>query len=306
MFLVHYMRNKGKPMSTQSNIKNYCLSPGMFRLDGGAMFGIIPKPLWEKKAIPDEYNRIDLDLRLWLIRDGDRNILVDTGIGDYHGQKFDQQFDVRQKKSPLRRLLGELDLTLADITDLIISHLHFDHIGGLTEQVDGKNQCLFPNATIHLHRDHFNYSLNPTKRDSGSFHSHIYKDVILELDKLNRVNWLSGKKGVIIDKPSIRFITSDGHTPHLVHPYTDQLLYLADLIPTSHHIHIPWVMGYDIAPGVTVDDKERFLDFIIENDLKVIFEHDPQYWGATLMKDDKSRIKAKELFKKESNSIQEI
>lgn len=293
-------------MTTQSNIRNYCLSPGMFKLDGGAMFGIIPKPLWNKKAPADEHNRIDLDLRLWLIQTENKNILVDTGIGDYHGEKFDSQFDVRQSSDPLHHILKELSLAPADITDLVVSHLHFDHIGGLTYKDGETYKNVFENATIHLHRDHYQYSLKPTKRDAGSFHSHIYNEVLLEADKNGQINWLEGREGVIINEANLNFITSDGHTPHLVHPYNDDYIYLADLIPTSNHIHIPWVMGYDIAPGVTVDDKERFLDFILTKDLRVIFEHDPKFWGARLSKDERGRIGASELFEKDPSFFQEI
>ena len=116
-----------------SHVSNAILEPGYFKLDGGSMFGIIPKPLWNKVAPSDELNRIDLALRLWLIKTKDRVIVVDTGIGDYHGDKFDQRFDVRNQQSPLTEVLKLQNLKPSDVTDLVISHLHFDHVGGLEE-----------------------------------------------------------------------------------------------------------------------------------------------------------------------------
>ncbi|MAE59638.1 MAG: hypothetical protein CME69_12310 [Halobacteriovorax sp.] len=288
-------------MTTQSNIENYCLTPGMFRLDGGAMYGIIPRPLWQKKSPPDDLNRINLDLRLWLIKSSTKVILTDTGIGDYHGQKFDEQFDVRQSQNPIEQMLSNIGLKTSDVTDLVISHLHFDHVGGICAK-EGENLVnVFKNATIHLHQSHYEYSLNPTLRDSGSFHSKIFNPIIKEAINNERVNFLTEDQGVVleIDKDHHLFYkVSHGHTPYLMHTYTDKYIYLADLIPTSNHIHIPWVMGYDISPGLTTEYKIEFLDFIIENDLTVIFEHDPVYWGAKIKKDERGKYIAKELYEK--------
>lgn len=285
-----------------NQIKNYCIAPGLFKLDGGAMFGIIPKPLWNKVAQADELNRIELDLRLWLIIDKDRVILTDTGIGDYHGQSFDDRFAVRQELNPLSQALAKINLTLDSVTDLIISHLHFDHIGGLT---DKDKKCIFRNAKIHLHKKHFEYSQNPTQRDSGSFHTHIFNDAIKELDAQKRIHWIEGDEGEILELSSgekIKFLCSHGHTPFLMHPYSSKYIYLADLIPTSNHISIPWVMGYDISPGITTQNKADFLEFIYTNKLKIIFEHDPKYWGCDIEKDEKKGFVAKNLFQKEQSN----
>lgn len=282
-------------------IKNYCIAPGLFKLDGGAMFGIIPKPLWNKVAPADELNRIDLDLRLWLIIDGNRVILTDTGIGDYHGESFDDRFAVRQSPGPLDSTLKNLNLTTDSITDLIISHLHFDHVGGLTVKKNDGYECLFKNATIHLHKKHFEYSKKPTQRDSGSFHTHVFLKALENLIIDGKIHWLDDESGEILklsNGESINYLCSHGHTPHLMHPYSSKYIYLADLIPTSNHISIPWVMGYDISPGISTEDKVRFLNFVHDKNLTIIFEHDPIYWGCTLTKDAKKGIIAKELFKK--------
>jgi len=292
--------------SQDIDIKHYAISPGMFRLDGGAMFGIIPKPLWNKVAPADEQNRIDLDLRLWLIKTPTRNILVDTGIGDYHGEKFDKRFDVRQQNSPLEEALKKADLKQEDITDLIISHLHFDHVGGIARIEGEKVISTLKNATIHLHKKHYDYALNPTIRDSGSFHKHIFGPVLDEAIANSKINWLEGESGEILtldNGEKIEFKCSHGHTPHMIHPFSNEYIYLADIIPTSNHIHIPWVMGYDISPGITTENKQDFLDFIFERGLKIIYEHDPIYWGSTVVKNDKGHYVAGELFKKNSEQI---
>ena len=290
-------------MTTQSSIENYCLSPGMFRLDGGAMYGIIPKPLWEKKSPPDSLNRIDLDLRLWLIKSQDKVILTDTGIGDYHGEKFDKQFDVRQSGTPLEKMLHTIGLKLEDVTDLVISHLHFDHIGGLCQRDEkGEFISLFKHATIHLHQSHYEYALNPTLRDSGSFHVNYFNPLIKDAIERNKVNFLTEDEGVILEiskNNHLFYKVSHGHTPYLMHTYTDKFIYLADLIPTSNHVHIPWVMGYDISPGLTTEYKIEFLKFIVDNDLTVIFEHDPIYWGAKIALNEKGKYICRELYKKE-------
>lgn len=260
------------------------LHPAVFKLDGGAMFGIIPKPLWSKAIPADELNRIQLSLRVMLIQTQNKNILVDTGIGDYHGDKFDSRFGVVGMKNPLTELLKDkFGLNPEDITDLIITHLHFDHVGGLGHE-DGNHEILFPKATLHIHRQHYDYSLNPTIRDSGSFHSQYFKPLIESADKNGKVHWVNGKDGEVLrdGEDVIRFRTSDGHTPHLLHPYDEKFIYMADLVPTSHHIPLAWVMGYDIAPGQTTVDKEEFYHFIAKNNLTMIFEHDMEFWGAKI------------------------
>ena len=281
-------------------MEHYLVEPGKFRLDGGAMFGIVPKPLWSKVAPPDEHNRIDLALRLWLFKTSERVVLVDTGIGDGYEEKFFKQFDIRQSSSPLEEALRSIGVSSEDVTDLIISHLHFDHVGGIGKKVDGEIRPLFSRARCHLHRSHYEYSCNPTARDMGSFHRHNFEPVIEYYRQNDLMVWHEGEEGCLLE--SLHFRCSHGHTPWLMHPYNDQFIYLADLIPTSNHVHIPWVMGYDISPGVTTADKKAFLEFILEKDLTIIFEHDPLYWGALVEKDEKGRrYRCRQLFSAESS-----
>ncbi len=258
--------------------KYFALHPAVFKLDGGAMFGIIPKPLWSKFIPADEQNRIELSLRVMLIQTANKNILIDTGIGDYHGEKFDDRFGVKGHQNPLITLLKEKhQLGHEDITDMIISHLHFDHVGGLGQNL-GEHQALFPNATLHIHRQHYDYALNPTPRDTGSFHPQYFRALIEKC----KVHWLTGETGEILRDGNdiIHFRCSHGHTPYLMHAYDEKFIYMADLVPTAHHVPVAWVMGYDIAPGRTTQDKIEFYQFIIKNNLTMIFEHDMNFWGA--------------------------
>jgi glyoxylase-like metal-dependent hydrolase (beta-lactamase superfamily II) len=264
--------------------KYFVLHPSVFKLDGGAMFGIIPKPLWSKVIPADELNRIQLSLRVMLIQTDQKNILIDTGIGDYHGAKFDDRFGVLGPKNPLMEALEKnFNLKPEDITDLIVTHLHFDHVGGLGHDTND-HQTIFPNATLHIHRQHYAYALNPTMRDTGSFHSQYFKPLIEKAEKEGRVHWVDGEEGSVLKDGSdeIFFKCSHGHTPWLIHPYDEKFIYMADLVPTSAHVPVPWVMGYDIAPGRTTIDKVSFYKFIIEKDLTLIFEHDMNAWGAKI------------------------
>lgn len=266
--------------------KYFALHPALFKLDGGAMFGIIPKPLWERLIPADELNRIELSLRVMLIQTAHKNILIDTGIGDYHGKKFENRFGIKGENHPLLNVLKKNHgLNSEDITDIIISHLHFDHVGGLGENPE-HHQNIFPNATIHLHRQHYDYALNPTIRDAGSFHAQYFKPIIDEAISKNKIHWINGEDGLILQdgEDKILFKCSHGHTPFLMHAYDEKFIYMADLVPTSAHIPLPWVMGYDISPGITTKDKERFYHFILEKELTLVFEHDPVIWGGKIQK----------------------
>lgn len=263
----------------------FCLEPQSFKLDGGAMFGIIPKPLWSKVHAADEQNRIELALRLILIKKDQRIILIDTGIGDYHDPKFNDRFGVTHFVNSLEQSLAKIHLVPDDITDLVLSHLHFDHVGGIGKLENGVMMPTFKKATIHLHKDHFEYSLHPTERDAGSFHNHSFIPVINWYKEHQQLHLIEGMKGEIL--PGLNFLCSMGHTPYLLHAYDQKFIYMADLIPTSNHVSIPWVMGYDISPGVTTVDKKEILPFIEEKKLIMIFEHDPQYFGSTVIKNVK-------------------
>lgn len=268
------------------------IHPSLFKLDGGAMFGIIPKPLWEKKIKPDEFNRIEMSLRVVLIETQNKKILIDTGIGDYHSEKFNQQFSITNLQNPLVHILEHsASIRPEQITDIILTHLHFDHVGGLGGGKDGK-EILFPNATVHLHQKHYEYSLHPTLRDGGSFHSHIFNDLLDFYKKNGQLNLLENECGTIFsdENEQIKFRCSFGHTPYMIHPIFNKFIYMADLVPMSHHVKLPWVMGYDIEPGVTTVFKQKFYDDIIKDNLTMIFEHDVQTWGGKIKLTDNNQF----------------
>ncbi len=280
------------------------IEPAHFKLDGGAMFGIIPRPLWEKKIKPDEYGRIPLALRLLLIETEDRKILLDTGIGDYHGENFMSQFDIPKEKFPLTKALEERQLKPHDITDIILSHLHFDHVGGLFTIAQGEPLPCFPRAVIHLHKKHYQYALAPTPRDSGSFQSQFFIPIIQHYEQEGKIHWLEGEEGSICE--DLKFKTSMGHTPYMIHPYNDDFIYLADLIPTEAHLPPAWVMGYDISPGITSVEKNLFLDFALEKNLLCFFEHDHQSYGGHIKKNSKGHFICEPLYKSKRKKIYSI
>jgi hypothetical protein len=152
---------------------------------------------------------------------------------------------------------------------------------------------VFPEATLHVHRQHYDYSLNPTARDSGSFHAQYFKGLLDAADKKGKVHWITGNEGLILSdgEDKINFKCSFGHTPFLMHAWDENFIYMADLVPTAHHVPIPWVMGYDIAPGQTTKDKEEFYQFISQSNKTMIFEHDMKTWGAKIhFKDGEPKI----------------
>lgn len=283
------------------------IHPATFKLDGGAMFGIIPKPLWQKKIMPDELNRILMSLRVVLIETKNKKILVDTGIGDYHNDKFKDQFEITSDQSPLETALKKhKNIQPEDITDIIITHLHFDHVGGLGKGLDSK-ELVFPNATIHLHQKHFEYAQNPTIRDQGSFQDYFFLPLLKRYLDKNQINFLDGnEEGFILKdgEDEINFKVSFGHTPYMIHPYFKDYIYMADLVPMSHHIRIPWVMGYDIEPGTTTIYKEKFYKFIMDKNLKMIFEHDIETWGGKLIINEKKQYELEMPLKTDGSQVQ--
>jgi hypothetical protein len=160
--------------------------------------------------------------------------------------------------------------------------------------VDGKIEPVLKNAVIHLHKRHFEYSQKPTDRDTGSFQIEYFLPVIKWYEDHKQVHFVDGMEGEIF--PGMKFKCSMGHTPYLLHAYDDKMIYMADLIPTSNHVHIPWVMGYDISPGITTADKKEFLDFIEKKHLTMIFEHDPLFFGSTVKRNEKGDIVCDEKF----------
>ena len=203
----------------------FILEPAFFKLDGGGMYGIIPKPLWNRVHPADEENRVLLALRLLLIKSAEKTVLIDTGIGDYHDDKFIKMFDVKSEHCPLEQALSHIGMSKTDITDLVISHFHFDHIGGIGLDRDGQHTPVLPHVNVHVHRKHYDYAFNPTPRDSGSFHKHRFAPLLDFYKEKGQLFFYEGNQGELFDMgggEKLKFITSHGHTPWLLHPYTDE------------------------------------------------------------------------------------
>jgi glyoxylase-like metal-dependent hydrolase (beta-lactamase superfamily II) len=259
------------------------LYPSTIKLDGGAMFGIIPKPLWSKKIAPDELNRIPMTMRVFIIKEKNKLILIDSGAGDYQGEKFNDRYGLNRTPMSFKELLHKmLGCTPDDVTDLVLSHLHFDHASG---SLTGENLApSFPRAKLHVHRKHYEYSLRPTLRDAGSFQDHVIKKILSYYEEKKQIHWLDGLEGTIIEDLSdpLKYKTCHGHTPFQILPYDSKTIFLADLVPTHAHFHIPWVMGYDLHPGVSATERFELYPWIHKNNLWCIFDHDLHYWGAKI------------------------
>jgi len=269
------------------------IEAGYIGLDGGAMFGVVPKPLWEKTNPPDELNRVTLNTRCLLLKSESRNILIDTGIGDNWEEKFKQIYRV-DYKNMLLPSLAKSGITPEQITDVILTHLHFDHTGGSTKLEEGKWIPAFPNAKYHVQKKHFEWAINPSERDRASF----VQNRFLPLVENGMLNFIDGP-GQFDDE--IEFLIINGHTfgqqMVKVSDTSNTLLYCGDLMPFSSHIPVPYVMGYDLQPIVTVEEKRNILPRAVAENWKLYFEHDPFFATATVAKSNKG-FTAKEKFEK--------
>lgn len=267
------------------------IKTGTFALDGGAMFGIIPKPLWEKTNPPDEKNRIKLGARCLLLQSDSKKILIETGIGNGWDEKFKKIYSVDQSDNDLFKSLNEKGIEPSEITDIILTHLHFDHVGGSVIWENGKPVPAFANAKYHVQKEHFEYSQNPTDKDRGSF----IKNRFLPLAEEGVLNITSDLQF----DDEIEFIKVYGHTisQQLIKlsDGNQTYLYAADLIPFYSQIPIVYLMGYDIQPLKTVEEKKKYLSLAVEEEWKLIFGHDPNVAKATVQKTDRG-FTHKELF----------
>lgn len=259
----------------------HAIPTGEFALDGGAMFGTVPKVLWEKAIPADEKNRIPMEARALLLKGKNRNILIDCGNGgDYiqkYGEKLGAQFaemyKVSSDKVNLKSSLAKYNLKPEDITDVLLSHLHFDHCGGGTEFRDGKVLPTFKNAKYYVQKKNYENATHPNRRERASYLPANFV-TLLEAGVLNLID---GDKENIL--PNISVTVSNGHTQGLqtirVSDDKNALVYCADLIPTSAHIRLAWVMGYDLDPLKIIDEKQALLTQAAEKKWYLFFEHDP-------------------------------
>ena len=249
------------------------------------MFGVIPKALWNRTNPADDRNRIELGLRTLLIRDDKRCIMVDTGIGENWDQKFSEIYGVDHSRYSLEESLRGAGLSFADISDVIITHLHFDHAGGATHRTEnGKVVPAFPNATYYIQKKHYEWAVSPSEKDQASFVNEKY----VPLFEMGRLRLLEGEVELF---SGIHISLSDGHTIAqqnvLVTDGTKSLYHPGDMIPTSSHVPLPFIMGYDNFPLITLEEKKSVLKRAVENGWLLFFEHDPRYAATYVEKTEK-------------------
>ncbi len=272
---------------------------GEFRLDGGAMFGVIPKVLWERHAPADERNRIVLAMRAMLIRAAQENILVDTGVGEELPQKLRDIYAVDHHCSSLAQSLEGAGLGLEEITRVVLTHLHFDHTGGATHTDEsGKVVPSFPNATYYVQKQQYEWALNPDERDRASY----VRRYFVPLEQHGCLELLDGEEEIA---PGVRVIPIHGHSPGQqlvkVSASGETLLYCADLIPTAAHLPLPWVMSYDLQPVVTVAEKKAILGTAAADGWTLFYEHDPDIIASRVVKDEKGYHSQEPLWRSHSS-----
>ncbi|MDO9264867.1 MAG: MBL fold metallo-hydrolase [Desulfosalsimonadaceae bacterium] len=254
-----------------------------FLLDGGAMFGVVPKKLWEKAIPADSENRIPLTSRSLVIRGRGRVILVDNGVGDKLPGRFKKIYGIAVSAHSMDERLAPLNLNVSDITDVILTHLHFDHAGGSTILAGGMVRPAFPNATYHVQKSQWDLACHPSLRDRSSY----IPDNFLPLLEHNVLNLLDGPADDFFE--GIHLIVTNGHTPGQQHPLilgSDRsLFFCADLIPTSAHLPVPWHMAYDNHPIDIMDEKAALLGRAVDENWILCFEHDPVTVAAGVRKD---------------------
>ncbi len=268
-------------------IGDYTLFPvetGRFRLDGGAMFGIIPKPLWERTNPPDDRNRITLAARALLIAGRGKVVLVDNGNGSKFTEKQRDIYGLEPAPADLGTSLRALGYAPEDVTDVLLTHLHFDHAGGSTLRVNGELLPAFPRARYHVQRAHWEQALHPTEKDRGSF----MPDDFMPLYNHGVLEFIDGEGEFL---PGISLVLVNGHTaaqqlPKISDGHTT-LLYCCDLFPTTSHIPLPYIMAYDLRPLTTLEEKKRILSRAVDERWILFFEHDPATVAGTAVRTDK-------------------
>jgi len=262
---------------------------GFFGLDGGAMFGIIPKPLWEKTNPADDLNRIALSTRNLLLVSDDKKILIDTGMGNKWDEKSKNIYKIDTTRN-LESTLDQNDIKTEDITDVLLTHLHFDHAGGSTKFENGKLIPSFPNAKYFVQKKNFEWAMNPSDRDKGSY----IKDNFEPLVKEGVLNLIDGE--INFDE-NISFRIINGHTfgqqMIKISDSSNTILYCADLMPFVSQIRIPYVMGYDLQPMITVQEKKKYLQRAADENWYLYFGHDPQFAVSTVKNTDKGIVQDK-------------
>ena len=270
-------------------MKIHVLNTGFFKLDGGAMFGVVPKSLWSKTNPADENNMCSWALRSLLIEDGDRLMLIDTGMGDKQSDKFFSHYYLHGTDS-LDKNLNELGFSKDDITDVFLTHLHFDHCGGAVIWNEQKNgfRPNFKNATYWSTENHWEWAVNPNGREKASF----LKENILPIEESGQLKFIKNEGPLtknVFNNIDVLFV--DGHTENMMIPHIKYqgktLVFMADLLPSVGHLPLPYVMGYDTRPLTTLKEKGAFLSFAEKNNYVLFLEHDSVNECCTLKNTEK-------------------
>lgn len=270
-------------------MKIHVLNTGFFKLDGGAMFGVVPKSLWSRTNPADENNMCSWALRSLLIEDGDRLMLIDTGMGDKQSDKFFSHYYLHGTDS-LDNNLNNLGFSKDDITDVFLTHLHFDHCGGAVVWNEQKNgyRPNFKNATYWSTENHWEWAINPNGREKASF----LKENILPIQESGQLKFIKNEGSLtknVFNNIDVLFV--DGHTENMMIPHIKYqgktLVFMADLLPSVGHLPLPYVMGYDTRPLTTLKEKGAFLSFAEKNDYVLFLEHDSVNECCTLKNTEK-------------------
>ncbi len=262
---------------------------GQFRLDGGAMFGVIPRVLWEKYHPPDENNTIEMVMRCMLIEVDNKRILVDTGFGDGRTERFKKIFRFKGSNTFMDDTLNAAGLKREDITDVIITHLHFDHNGGSTTDKDTNPKPTFPNARYYIQKKQLDHARSRFDRDKASYFAEDFEPLI------------DAGVAMIVDgewqlMKGIDCIVCNGHTPGMQLPVIrdegQTLIYGADLVPLASQFSLPWIMGYDLYPVTTLEEKKRILSQAADEKWTFFFEHDPHHITGRVVKTERGFLLA--------------
>lgn len=270
------------------------INTGFFKLDGGAMFGVVPKKLWSRLEEPDENNLCTWAMRCLLVETEGRKVLIDTGIGNKQSEKFFSHFQPHGEDS-LMTSLQQVGVGLDEVTDVLLTHLHFDHVGGAVKKTaTGALEPLFPNATYWTNQAHYDWAYTPNNRENASF----LKENFVPLQEAGVLKMLEALPydQVLPWMQGIELGYAYGHTEAMMTPiitHQDKtIVYCADLIPSSSHIGMPYVMGYDVRPLNTLQEKERLLTRAADEGLILFFEHAKVIEACTVKRNAKGRIVA--------------
>lgn len=279
-------------------MKLYPIETGNFKLDGGAMFGVVPKTIWNKTNPADENNLIDIAARCLLIEDGNKLILIDTGMGNKQSEKFFGYYSLWGSHS-MDKSLAKYGFHRDDVTDVFMTHLHFDHCGGSVQWNKDKTgyEPAFKNAKFWSNENHWEWATKPNVREKASFLS----ENILPMQKSGQLHFINRPEGDYLAQSELGFgiFFADGHTEKQMLPqiqYKDKtIVFCADLLATAGHIPVPYVMGYDTRPLLTMPEKEKFLNAAAENNHYLFLEHDAHNEIITVQKTEKG-VRMKERF----------